>query len=124
MVVPGTTLLTSRDFRYRLERSGASAVVVDESLVGAIDDVDECPSLKVKIRVDTSDTRRRDDNTSEEENSSSYSPSSFSSWFDFRRLLAGAEEASEFTPTRAEDPMMIFFTSGTTGVRPCLCLCV
>ena len=119
-------MLKASDFRYRFLRSDAAAVVVDESLKGIIDDIErECPSLRVKIKVDTGQLLATLDEVKNGSSPSSTSPvaaetafsSSSSSWVEFSQLLPRAEFKHDFHPTRFDEPMMIFFTSGTTGVN-------
>ena len=112
VIIPGTPLLTAADMRYRLDRSGASAIVVEDSLMEAVDlVVKDCPSIKAKISITGSET-------SGSETSGSGTSGASVSWFDLKRNLETAKEISVHEPTRADDEMMIFFTSGTTGWGP------
>ena len=93
VLMPGTTMLTGKDVRYRLELGRARAVVttaehVSKFEVGAHADVigwictDEAPTPWVRFRTQTVDGAR----------------------------------AAEFPETAADDRMLVYFTSGTTGM--------
>jgi acyl-coenzyme A synthetase/AMP-(fatty) acid ligase len=92
--VPATTLLTTKDIRYRLIVSEASVVITDEENAAKVDHVlDECPSVKHRVVLGRGG----------------------GGWESFETLMRRA--SSEYThPGNASgDPMMIYFTSGTTG---------
>ena len=93
VLMPGTTMLTGKDIRYRLELGRARAVVttaehVSKFEVGAHADViawictDEASAPWVRFRTQTVDGAR----------------------------------AAEFPETAADDRMLVYFTSGTTGM--------
>jgi acyl-coenzyme A synthetase/AMP-(fatty) acid ligase len=92
--VPGTTLLTTKDLRYRLTVSEASTVITDEENAAKIDQVlDECPAVKHRIVVGQAG----------------------SAWESFETMMARARSAYSHPHNASGDPMMIYFTSGTTG---------
>jgi acetyl-CoA synthetase len=93
VLMPGTTMLTGKDVRYRLELGRARAVVttaehVSKFEVGAHADViawvctDEAPRP----------------------------------WVQFRTRTVDGARAAEFPDTAADDRMLVYFTSGTTGM--------
>ncbi len=93
VLMPGTTMLTGKDIRYRLELGRARAVVttaehVSKFEVGAHADViawisaDEAPAPWVRFRSQTVDGAR----------------------------------AAEFPENASDDRMLVYFTSGTTGM--------
>jgi acetyl-CoA synthetase len=92
VVIPATTLLTAEELADRVERGRARMIVADEEQVA------KCRTLKGDglVFVTTSDT-----------------PSA--GW----RSLSEAHAASSVFvpdgPTRAEDPLLLYFTSGTTA---------
>jgi acyl-coenzyme A synthetase/AMP-(fatty) acid ligase len=100
--VPGTTLLTARDIAYRLERAGATAAVTDAEGVSKVDVAAEPLGLEPLERLWVGDPEAGD-----------AVPQGWSSW------ASGLEEASErppdVEPTRADDPLLIYFTSGTVA---------
>lgn len=95
IVIPGTTLLTARDLLYRLESSGAKGVVIDAEVAERIDQIAEyCPWLTVRV---------------------AYGSARHAPWVAFDSIVAAAPDG--FTPvrTRADEPFLIYFTSGTTA---------
>jgi acyl-coenzyme A synthetase/AMP-(fatty) acid ligase len=95
--------MTSRDFHFRLIKSGATCVITSGSMTSKVDDVIcNCPSVRQKIVIPDG----RDD----------FEVSS--SWLNFNDLMLDAaklQQSQVSVPTSPNDPMMIFFTSGTTG---------
>ncbi len=94
--MPGTPLLTSRDIEYRIGRAEAATAITDAEGAAKIDEVaDRLPSLSARICVGEG------------------GPAGWSAWTD------GIERASDTSPdpapTESSDPMMLYFTSGTTG---------
>nr|XP_026258257.1 acyl-coenzyme A synthetase ACSM1, mitochondrial [Urocitellus parryii]XP_026258258.1 acyl-coenzyme A synthetase ACSM1, mitochondrial [Urocitellus parryii]XP_026258259.1 acyl-coenzyme A synthetase ACSM1, mitochondrial [Urocitellus parryii]XP_026258260.1 acyl-coenzyme A synthetase ACSM1, mitochondrial [Urocitellus parryii] len=94
--IPGTTQLTAKDIVYRLQASKAKAIVTTDTLAPAVDSVaSECPTLKTKLLV--SDHSRE-------------------GWLDFWSLIRSASPSHTCIKSKTWDPMVIFFTSGTTGL--------
>jgi acyl-coenzyme A synthetase/AMP-(fatty) acid ligase len=92
--VPGTTLLTTKDLQYRLAVSEASTVITDEENTAKIDQVlDECPSVKHRIVLGRAG----------------------GGWEPYEELMSRARAAYAHPGNASRDPMMIYFTSGTTG---------
>ncbi|XP_020035640.2 acyl-coenzyme A synthetase ACSM1, mitochondrial isoform X1 [Castor canadensis] len=93
--IPGTSQLKAKDILYRLQMSGAKAIVTTDTLAPEVDSVaSECPALKAKLLV---------------------SDHSHEGWLDFRSLIKSASPDHTCIKSKTEDPMVIFFTSGTTG---------
>jgi acyl-coenzyme A synthetase/AMP-(fatty) acid ligase len=94
--MPGTTLLTARDIAYRLERAEATVAVTDPEGAGRVDQAAEAVGVSLE-RLCVGEP----------------APAGWASW------AAGLAEASErppdAEPTRADDPMLIYFTSGTVA---------
>lgn len=89
VVVPCITMLTARDLAYRLEHSGARAIVTTaEGAAKAPDDV----TLTAGVAVGGAP-----------------------GWLDWDHALASASEHFEAATVYAEDPAAIYYTSGTTG---------
>jgi acyl-coenzyme A synthetase/AMP-(fatty) acid ligase len=86
--IPGATMLTTKDVRYRIEAASVRAIITDED---GISKVDGFHGLRILVGTERA------------------------GWVNFTAGLRGA--ASEFAgePTRADDPGLIYFTSATTG---------
>jgi acyl-coenzyme A synthetase/AMP-(fatty) acid ligase len=95
--MPGTPLLTSRDIGYRIGAAEAVAAITDAEGAAKIDAVrEDCAGLKTTICVGGGRPGGR--------------------WLDWEELVErGSETPPDAEPTRSTDPMMLYFTSGTTG---------
>ncbi len=95
--MPGTVLLTSRDIEYRLNRAEACMVLTDLDHAESVELVlDKCPTVSHLMLVDA----HRE------------------GWLNFYEEMKKAPRElnrDEVEPTRSTDPMIIYFTSGTTG---------
>jgi acyl-coenzyme A synthetase/AMP-(fatty) acid ligase len=95
--MPGTPLLTSRDIGYRIAEAGAILAITDADGAATVDEArDACATLRHSICVGGGRPDGR--------------------WLDWGELLASASDASPAAePTGADDAMIVYFTSGTTG---------
>ena len=95
--MPGTVLLTSKDIKYRVNRAEACMVITDVDHVGRVERVaEDCPTLKHKMVVDKA----------------------VMDWLDYADEMSKVEDDLDMTRverTRSIDPMLLYFTSGTTG---------
>ncbi len=92
--VPGTTLLTTKDITYRLNAARPSVVVTDEDNVHKVDQVlPDCPTVRHRIVVGRAG----------------------GGWREYERLMARASSRLAHPHNSSAEPMMIYFTSGTTG---------
>jgi acetyl-CoA synthetase len=95
--MPGTGLLTEKDIIYRLGRSEAAMVITDSHHAELVDKAArQCPSLKQKMIV----RGNRD------------------GWVSFEDEMVKSPtriEAKAAAKTKSSDPILIYFTSGTTG---------
>ena len=95
VALPLANLFGPEALRYRLEDSGAAAVISDAENREKLEEIaPELPDLRLRIQVDA-------DVTAEEH-----------SWSD---LLAQASDRYETRLTHSNDPCWIIYTSGTTG---------
>lgn len=89
VVVPCITMLTDRDLAYRLEHSGARAIITTREATAK---VPENVRLDVGVAVGGG-----------------------SGWLDWDEALASGAEHFDAATVGAEDPAAIYYTSGTTG---------
>jgi len=96
VIVPATFMLTGHDVEYRVNSGGIKAVI-STSHCEAPDSVDEvfdhCPTLDTRIIV-----------RGEREG-----------WLTFESGVEAASEDFERVDTKVSDPLLIFFSSGTSG---------
>ncbi len=90
VAVPTSVLTGSDELRYRLEKADVSALITVPEIAAAIDF--DAVDLEVCLIVGETDEHRR--------------------WTD---ALASGDSSFETRTTKADDPCMITFTSGTTG---------
>jgi acetyl-CoA synthetase len=90
VLVPSTLLLSQADILDRIERGGIKHLVVDTAQTGKFDGMD---AGLTRICVGA--------------------PAQ--GWHDFAKLYEGAAEYKADQPTLATDPMLLYFTSGTTA---------
>jgi acetyl-CoA synthetase len=95
VAIPGTTLLTSKDLAYRLQLASAAAIVTDAEGAAKIDAISEkLPELRHRVLV---------------------GPGERPGWHSYEKLIAAAAPIEQ-VDTRSDDPALIYFTSGTTGM--------
>lgn len=97
--MPGTTQLMAKDQKYRIDRAGAVAVICDEPAAERFDTVRaDCPSVQAAFVVSNDE---RD------------------GWAGFNQGLAKMPsrdaEVVAIADTTPDDPLLLYFTSGTTG---------
>lgn len=97
VAMPGTVLLTEKDVEYRVNRAEACMIFTDKDHATIVEKIkSKCPSLQHLMLVDG--TRKGWLNYQEEMDKSTYDLSQ-----------------QEVGKTLTSDPMLIYFTSGTTG---------
>ncbi|XP_053132732.1 acyl-coenzyme A synthetase ACSM3, mitochondrial-like isoform X2 [Hemicordylus capensis] len=93
--IPATILLTAKDILYRLQTSKAKCIITNDAMAPLVDSVGSSgPLLKSRMLV---------------------SKGSREGWLDFHNLLKAASDEHQPVKTKSQDPMTIYFTSGTTG---------
>lgn len=91
--VPGTTLLTPKDIAYRINTAEAAVAITNPENVEKVEAVRrDCPTLRELVVVGETP-----------------------GWRAYESLLAAASEDCPHPRNPASDPLMIYFTSGTTG---------
>ncbi|SDN78953.1 acetyl-CoA synthetase [Desulfonauticus submarinus] len=97
VAVPSPALLTAKDISFRVNFAKIKAVVVDESITARIDEIkSECPSLDIFIVAGNAPN---------------------STWKELDEIVA--KESENFSPSSkvgGNDTLLIFFSSGTTGL--------
>jgi acyl-coenzyme A synthetase/AMP-(fatty) acid ligase len=105
--MPATTLLTPRDIAYRVNSAEASVVVVDaEGTIKVNQVAGDCPSLRTRVYLAGGGYGGLPEEASGEAGG----------WISWADGLAGAGDGPpEAEPTRSDDPMLLYFTSGTVA---------
>jgi len=97
IAMPGTVLLTAKDIEYRINRAEACMILTDMDHSDIVDSVKaKCPSLKHLMLID----------------------GKRAGWFNYDEEISEATRIlsiDEIGKTKSTDPMLIYFTSGTTG---------
>ena len=93
--MPATTMCTPHDIEYRINRAEASVAITDLENASKVEEmVASCPSLKHIILVDGK-------------------KQGWINWYEELPEMSGYLDDVE--PTRSDDPLLIYFTSGTVG---------
>ncbi|KAM9583973.1 LOW QUALITY PROTEIN: acyl-coenzyme A synthetase ACSM4, mitochondrial-like [Trichechus inunguis] len=93
--MPGTTQMMAKDIVYRLQAPKARCMVASEEVAAAVESIVlDCPDLKTKLLVCLH---------------------SRNGWLSFEELFQFASEEHSCVETGSQEPMAIYFTSGTTG---------
>ncbi|MDY7232765.1 acyl-CoA synthetase [Hyalangium rubrum] len=92
--MPGTPMLTPKDIRYRLSASDAQAVISEASCLDRFEGLVGNGRVENWVAVGEAPAP----------------------WVRYEPGSGTGAHGSSFGPTRAEDPMLIYFTSGTTGM--------
>ncbi|WP_027186050.1 AMP-binding protein [Desulfovibrio inopinatus] len=98
LAVPSPALLTQKDIEYRVNFAKIKAILCEDSVADRVDAAQKaCPSLKVLVSAGETEPHP--------------------GWHDFDAFCAGKNDIYVPTGERpgGEDPLLIFFSSGTTG---------
>ncbi|HNX15707.1 MAG TPA: AMP-binding protein [Oscillospiraceae bacterium] len=96
VLIPATYMMTAHDVKYRIDSASVKAVICtsDGDVGAAIEQAEsECPTLKLKMMV----------NGARE------------GWMDFDAGISLADEKFERVATKVHEPMLLYFSSGTSG---------
>src|SRR5437773_7138237 len=93
VVIPATTLLTPDELRDRLDRGRAKVVVASQDQVAKFAGL----GAEGLVRIVVSATSKHD------------------GWPPFEQAASASDEFAPDGPTSADDPMLLYFTSGTTA---------
>ncbi len=96
IVVPATHLLTKKDYVYRFNAAGIKGIVCtsDNGVTGHVaESLPESPTLELKIVVGSAPE----------------------GWYDFNKEIEKYPDVFERVETLNSDPMIMYFTSGTSG---------
>ncbi|NCU17132.1 acyl-CoA synthetase [Pallidibacillus pasinlerensis] len=94
VIIPASELLRANDILYRLNNSQAKAVIAFADLCEEVDKVaNDANNLQIKITF----------------------TKSVNSWLQMEELVEGESEVCQKTDTKKTDPLLISYTSGTTG---------
>jgi acetyl-CoA synthetase len=93
VVIPATTLLTPDELRDRLERGGARVVVATQDQIGKFVGLGTEKLVRIVVNA-----------TSLQEG-----------WLPYEQTADFPEDFTPDGPTRSDDPMLLYFTSGTTA---------
>ena len=95
IMMPAPTNLTSRDLMHRFESLFPEVFVTDIDNAPKIDEAEKDFGKKIKVKVCVGGSR--------------------DGWVSFDDLMAMPKEA-QVASTKSDDPVLYFFTSGTTGL--------
>jgi acetyl-CoA synthetase len=93
VVIPATTLLTPDELRDRLDRGRAKAVVASQEQVAKFSGLRAGNLVRIVVGASAS----------------------HEGWLPFEQTTTSPENFTPEGPTNAEDPMLLYFTSGTTA---------
>ncbi len=132
VMVPATFMLKEHDMSYRLNRAGIKAVIATSAgevadIVDAV--VDECPTVETLILVEPAGAglTERDEDGALLDGGRGFGPglsgpegicalpAQRDGWLDFNTSVRMASDIFERRETSAADPMLMYFSSGTSG---------
>src|SRR5882724_7278240 len=93
VVIPATTLLTPDELRDRLDRGRAKVVVASDDQVAKFADLGGNHLIRVLVGAS----------------------SRHEGWLPYEQVAESSETFAPDGPTKADDPMLLYFTSGTTA---------
>jgi acetyl-CoA synthetase len=99
ILIPTASIMTVKDLEYRFGRLLPAVVIADAENAAKIDEAERAGGQRIRLKmlVGTPAGTTRE------------------GWMSFAET-AGLPTHAEAAPTRADDPLFLFFTSGTTGL--------
>lgn len=94
-MIPAASILGTQDIIYRFEKLMPKVVIADKANADKIDEAEQRSGRKVKIKIIAEGTRE--------------------GWYS-EEDLTGESDQADAAITPADDPLFLFFTSGTTGM--------
>lgn len=119
--MPGPNLLTPKDIAYRVTRADAAVAITDAAGAAKFDAIDTpLPSLRTRIAwvPDAAPATAAPAVPGAALAAATAGPATPAGWEDLDALLAAApDDGSDLPaqPTRREDPLLLYFTSGTVS---------
>lgn len=110
VIVPATTLLEREELRDRLERGQVKAIVTHDRLVDRFAGLAGAP---VRIAVSEGAGGQSEGASTREPDASA---GERASWISYAQSHSASEQFSPARPTRADDLLLLYFTSGTTAL--------
>jgi len=101
VAVPSPALLTAKDIQFRVNHAGIKACIVDQGAAARVNEARAaCPTLTLCVCAADGQT------------------ATAPGWLDYHALAAAAPETFPVPAGKpgGDDPLLIFFTSGTTGM--------
>ncbi|AMR27819.1 branched-chain amino acid aminotransferase [Hymenobacter psoromatis] len=96
LLIPAASILTVSDLEYRFDRLLPAVVIADAENAAKIDAAEQALGQRIGLKMLVGSAERP-------------------GWVGFAGL-AGLPATAEAAPTRPDDPLFLFFTSGTTGL--------
>lgn len=115
VAIPSPAQLTPHDIEFRCLQSQARAIIADYRLIPSIDAIEvPLPALEFRILIGTGDARGENDDIA-------VPAPAHTGWLDFDELQKNtssvfAKPLSSNELACGKDPLLIFFSSGTTGM--------
>ncbi|MFZ7111401.1 MAG: acyl-CoA synthetase [Desulfatiglandales bacterium] len=95
--MPGTVLLTAKDIEYRINRAEATMVITDVNHIGRVERIlQNCPTVRHRMVVN----------------------GVVQDWLNYQEEMDKSSDflpMDQIEPTRSDEPMLLYFTSGTSG---------
>ncbi len=125
-MIPATFMLKDHDLEYRIQSAQVKAVICTDAgdIAQVCDNVDPtCPTLETKILVNGAGGGLMIDTAAEHGYGEALSgadgicsvPAQRKGWLDFNSGVRSADDAFERRATSALEPLLMYFSSGTSG---------